>query len=241
MPVDQLSGPDWMQTERYDFEAVVPAGATPEQFKVMLQNLLVERFQIAMHTAKKTFSVYEMVVAKGGLKMKPSTAEPAPSPDTKGPTQADPAAIQAQAEQMLAQLRANAAANNQGVDPDGFPALPEGNRPGQRGITSNGRQMITARGQSMSAIVRTLQNGLGPGSRVVDKTGLTGLYDFKLQFTRSTGAAAAAQAPGTVDAGDPGPDLAGAAQSQLGLKLEKTTAQFDVLIIDHIEKTPTEN
>jgi uncharacterized protein (TIGR03435 family) len=236
---DRLSGPDWMQMERYDFTAVVPPGTTKEQFNVMLQNLLIDRFKITMHYVKKDFEVYEMTVAKGGLKMKPSTAVPNPVPAV-APAQADSRAVQAQAETMLAQLRANVGKANV-VDADGFPALQEGNTPALRGVTVNGRQMINARGQSMSGIVRTMQSGLGSGARVVDKTGLTGLYDFKLQYARSVSVAPAAGGTAGAEAEEPAPDLASAAQSQLGLKLDKGKAQFEVLVIDHIEKTPIDN
>ena len=45
----QITGPAWIETERYDIVAKVPAGATKEQFRVMLQNLLAERFKIELH------------------------------------------------------------------------------------------------------------------------------------------------------------------------------------------------
>jgi uncharacterized protein (TIGR03435 family) len=90
---------------------------------------------------------------------------------------------------------------------------------------------------------RSLQRALGGSARVTDKTSLTGRYDFKLQYARQVTVAAPAQpgGPGNPDADDPLPDVLSAVQSQLGLKLDKGTVRFDVLAIDHIEKTPTEN
>jgi uncharacterized protein (TIGR03435 family) len=67
------------------------------------------------------------------------------------------------------------------------------------------------------------------GQPVVDKTGLTGNYDFTLSF-----------AP----ANDPNsslPDFFTALQEQLGLKLESQKVPVDFLVIDHIDKIPTEN
>jgi len=61
---------------------------------------------------------------------------------------------------------------------------------------------------------------------VVDKTGLTGKYDFTLRFAEGPGA-------------EPDPDAASiftAVQEQLGLKLEPSKAPIEVLVIDHIEK-----
>ena len=76
----QVTAPDWAPTTRYDIIAKVPAGATKAQLSMMWQNLLKDRFQVMLHHAPKEFQVYELTVAKGGLKMKetdlPSTAEP---------------------------------------------------------------------------------------------------------------------------------------------------------------------
>jgi len=63
---------------------------------------------------------------------------------------------------------------------------------------------------------------------VVDKTGLTGRYDWELRWSRDP-------------ALDPGqPSLFTALQEQLGLRLEPDKAAIDVVVIDHVEK-PTEN
>jgi uncharacterized protein (TIGR03435 family) len=239
VPVDQLIIPDWVKTERYDITAKIPAGTTREQYAVMLRNLLVDRFKITSHSDKKDFTVYDLLVAKSGLKMKVSTAEPPPPAAQRGPTQADPAAAAAQFEQLFAQARANPG----GKDKDGFPALPENNIAAQRTVGNNGRTQTNARGQTMAEITTMIQRALAGGARVTDKTGLTGRYDFKLQYARQVNAAApgAATSPDAAVADDPLPDLITAVQSQLGLKLEKGTAPFDVLVIDHIEKTPTDN
>jgi uncharacterized protein (TIGR03435 family) len=45
---DQISGPSWLTDDRYSVDAVVPAGATLEQFRQMLQRLLVERFKLTV-------------------------------------------------------------------------------------------------------------------------------------------------------------------------------------------------
>lgn len=170
--------------------------------------------------------------------MKLSTFEPAP-PAPPRVAAADPAAAAAQLTQMLDQARANGPA----VDKDGFPALPENGFSAQRTVGNNGQTRTNARGQSMTEIVGILQRVLGGMGRVTDKTGLAGRYDFKLQYGRQLTAVSPVQpgAPGNSDADDPLPDIFAAVQSQLGLKLDKGTAPFDVLVIDHIEKTPTEN
>src|SRR5690348_11913722 len=66
----QLSGPDWLNTLRYDIAANVPARATKEQVRSMLQNLLVSRFQMSMRRETRELPIYTMVVAKNGPKIK---------------------------------------------------------------------------------------------------------------------------------------------------------------------------
>jgi uncharacterized protein (TIGR03435 family) len=73
----QVTGPDWMASERFDIHAKLPTGGR-DQFRPMLQNLLEDRFQVKMHRASKEFPVYAVVVAKTGLKMKESPLDPEP-------------------------------------------------------------------------------------------------------------------------------------------------------------------
>ena len=60
----QVTGPDWMASERFDIHAKLPAGADASQLREMLQTLLEQRFQIKMHRASKEFPVYGVVVAR---------------------------------------------------------------------------------------------------------------------------------------------------------------------------------
>ncbi|MDR3700648.1 MAG: TIGR03435 family protein [Candidatus Sulfopaludibacter sp.] len=73
---DQISGPDWLDTERYDIVAKVPPGTSGEQLRLMLQELLTERFQISLHRETKTLAVYSLTVAKNGPKLKPAEKLP---------------------------------------------------------------------------------------------------------------------------------------------------------------------
>ena len=82
----QISGPAWMATERYNVIAKVPEGATKEQVNVMWQNLLAERFGVVLHHESKEFQVEELVVAKGGHKLKESTDD---DPGAEGPPKMD--------------------------------------------------------------------------------------------------------------------------------------------------------
>lgn len=86
-------------------------------------------------------------------------------------------------------------------------------------------------------------------NHVKDKTGLTGSYDFTFYYSStrklradSAAAVAAAKEAGS-DASDPvaGMSIQDAFRKELGLRLEKQPGTYPALILDHIEKTPTEN
>ena len=105
--------------------------------------------------------------------------------------------------------------------------------------------------ESMDEFASRLQGMVGRPVR--NATGLTGKYDFELSFTPTAGQSlmpggpplrlppppvsdGAAAAPD-----DSGPTIFAALQDQAGLKLESKKGPVDTLVIDHIEKTPTEN
>src|SRR6516165_3124578 len=76
--LNQISGPDWITTDRFDISATLPEGSQQAQVPDMMQTLLEERFQLKFHREKKDFPVYGLQVASGGLKMK----EVSPDPET---------------------------------------------------------------------------------------------------------------------------------------------------------------
>jgi uncharacterized protein (TIGR03435 family) len=63
---DRLSGPLWLRTEMFDIAAKVPDSATVDQLPLMLQNLLIERFKLALHREAKEADGYALVIAKNG-------------------------------------------------------------------------------------------------------------------------------------------------------------------------------
>ncbi len=73
---------------------------------------------------------------------------------------------------------------------------------------------------------------------MLDKTGLTGKYDFSIDFKMDLQGFGP---PPADNAADPGPDLAAAVEQQLGLRLVPAKAKLDVLVIDKAEKVPTDN
>jgi uncharacterized protein (TIGR03435 family) len=235
----QISGPGWLDSERYDIVAKLPRGSTKEQLMVMLQNLLAERFKLTLHREKKDLPMYALVVGKNGPKLKESVEDAAPK---GGGTADDPAG----------------AMGPPTVDRDGFPVLP----PAAAGRTAvslalmNGNVRMTASKQPMSGLAEDLSRQLD--LPVVDMTGLTGKYDFTLYFSPEGLAGMRLPGglppnapppgeggPGTPMAGAPdaqsSPNLFTALQEQLGLKLEQRKGPVELLVIDHLEKAPIEN
>ncbi len=88
---------------------------------------------------------------------------------------------------------------------------------------------MTARGVSVADLAMNLSFPLD--RTVIDKTGLTGRYDFQLRWTADGASTGAADAP---------PDLFTAMEEQLGLKLQAAKGPVTTLVIDHVER-PEEN
>ena len=81
----QLSGgPGWINSDRFDIEAKPEnvADMTPERMPLLLQGLLVERFQLKTHKETKELPIYELLVAKDGSKLKSVPEPPRPAPGT---------------------------------------------------------------------------------------------------------------------------------------------------------------
>ena len=232
----QITGPDWLDTERFDVTATLPPDTTKEQFRVMLQNLLAERFKLAIHRETKELPMYSLVVVKGGPKMKESREVPSPK---EGDDSAPGFPSQPK------------------IGPDGFPLLPQlAGHPGIFNIMMPGRARLIAQQQTMQDLANRLTNDLS--RPVKDETGLTAKYDFTLTYEPeprpgllgpmppppppppAEGGGAPASAPPVPDR-EPLPNIFAAVQLELGLKLEPKKGPVELIVVDHAEKTPTEN
>lgn len=73
----QIAGPDWINSKsfRFDITAKAPPETPVDQLLLMLQNLLLERFQMAVHTAYKEIAHYELVLGKNGPKLHESIVD----------------------------------------------------------------------------------------------------------------------------------------------------------------------
>jgi uncharacterized protein (TIGR03435 family) len=236
----QIEGPDWLNSERFDIIAKIPAETTKEQYKLMLQNLLAERFQLTLHHQTRELPIYALAIGKGGPKMKLSDAEPAAASKKEEALTAPPPPPPPPPSAGLPERPK--------MDADGFPVLP----PGMRKVTVNmmntktGRFRMLASHESMSHLADMLSNQLA--HPVVDETGLNGLYDFTLEYAPGASIGPLPPPPPGVDGGTPptantpdAADLFSAIQAQIGLKLQQKKGPVDLLVIDHLEKVPTEN
>lgn len=214
MPLNQVTGPSWIEADHYDVEAKVPPGTTKEQVNVMLQNLLAERFNLIVHRETRELSVYELVVGKGGSKLKPYVEDP-------NPPQPDPS-------KMIP------------MDKNGNIIL----RPGQTMFTTSAgsdHRKVMGSKQTVggtSGLVTML--GAQLGRPVIDKTGLTGFYDYTLDYRpQETNVTHLGPVPPPSDSD--APDLITAVEEQLGLKLEAKKGPVEIIVVDSGDKTPAEN
>jgi len=142
-----------MTLENYDVTARVPFGATKEQFQLMLQNLLAERFGLQVHRETKEIPTYILTVGKSGSKLKPHVDVPPPDdadkPAAEGPVRTKMGA-------------------------DGYPVLSGGTTM----AIMRDRARMQINDQDMARLAAQLSGQLG--APVSDETGLTGKYDFGL-------------------------------------------------------------
>ncbi len=188
-----VGGTGWMNDDKYAIvtkdEAKSPNGAelsamndaqrqqVQERLMAKVQAMLADRFQLKIHRETKEMPVYELTVAKGGVKM-----ETAPEDGN----------------------------HDVGLNSS---------------RTNDARTGVTGKRLPMDVLARFLSNQVG--RTVVDRTGLTAHYNFKLVYS--------------ADMGDTtGPSIFTALQEQLGLKLEAAKGPVEVLVIDRAEK-PSEN
>lgn len=164
----ELQCPSWMETERYDVEAKAAEGTSRTQIWAMLQDLLVDRFQMTVHREQGETIVYTLSVAKNGHKMKEPAADPDPPPSAE-PAAGPPG--------MPPRFPAPPP-----KDKDGFPIQ---SSPGWSSTSADGVVKLTASRETISNLIRLLTNQVG--HEIVDQTGLTGKYDFRLEFPEMAG------------------------------------------------------
>jgi uncharacterized protein (TIGR03435 family) len=221
LPPQQISSPDWLGEARFDLAAKIPDGVPATEVREMLQSLLADRFKMTVHHETKELPVYALVVAPDGPKL----------------TAAAAAADAPAASQPGVNVSAGGADLGASADLGG----------GSSFTLANDRiQMRRMTAPAMARLLTRLAD-----RPVVDATGLSGTYDIDLQLSPDQYRAVLVRA--AVNNGTALPpralrllDLAGGdpvadALDQVGLSLDPRKAPLDTLVIDSIQKTPTDN
>lgn len=226
-PNEIVGGPAWLYSnfdvERFEILAKMPDDARPEQVPEMLQALLAERFKLVAHREKKDTSVYALVVGKGGPKLKEAVPGP-PAPAGAAEASAAPQGAEPKTGDAASRLRMK--------------------------VGENGEVRYESDSMSLAGFATVLSQAVD--RPVVDQTGVKGNYQVSYGFSLSAQLEAlenAAREPGQQD-GNPAPPPGAASDprssifssvQQLGLKLEPRKLPWNVVVIDHIDNTPTEN
>jgi uncharacterized protein (TIGR03435 family) len=220
----QIPGYAALPTGAFDISAKVPEGATQEQFLLMLQNLLKERFGLAWHFEKKELQGYELVVAKNGPKLKESTAS-----------------------------SGSAAAENHGGHEGGGRGFAHAgliNFNGQARYRGDHQTMEELAVLVSNQITKPVDDRTGLTGKydiVLSWSGdptphnhQEGAGGHAGGYGDHGGVGGAPSSPVADDAA--GPTIFEALQSQLGLKLAATKKSMArMFVVDHIEKAPTAN
>ena len=214
-----LIAPDWIADERFDIDGRVGTEVPVRQMRLMLRQLLVDRFAMQSHTEMRLVDTYHLVLARDDRKLGPRLRS---------------------ASSVCDKWRAQMAALGLGDAPPQQPKQSADAPP--CGTTSAIRPGTYVRtfsfgGQELSELVTMLSGFVGPS--VIDRTGLTGRFDIELSWAdTSDGRRGITLDPN--DAQDRGPSLENALEEQLGLKLQKVKGMAEVLVVDRIER-PTPN
>ena len=184
----QIEGaPSWAKSEHFDVEGKAEGKPDREQVRLMVRSLMEDRFKLATHRETRQLPLYEVTIARGGIKFKEGACEGQPGPQ----------------------------------NPCGGTSFALRGEMKGRVIT------VQDFGDAFSQYL---------GRTVVDKTGLTGKYDFDLRWTPDD---TMPRGPGDAGAPPPdpnGPSLFTAMREQLGLELKAAKGPVEMLVIDHVER-----
>jgi uncharacterized protein (TIGR03435 family) len=201
--------PDWAKTDRYDIQARAQGNPSKDEMRAMMRSLLADRFKLKVHYDDRDVPVFAFVMAKTGEtgpELRPH-AETADCP-TEQPSASTPGVVH------------------------GVPAFCNGIYP----LPSNvpGHLRFGGRNVTIAFIADTFSAGTNLGRPMVEQTGLTGRFDFTLEWVQERPVQGP---PGADVAADPaGPSFQDAVRDQLGIKLQPRKGSVSVLVIDRVER-----
>jgi uncharacterized protein (TIGR03435 family) len=192
----------------------VPRATSADQASLMWQNLLADRFKLQVHREQRQIAGYVLRIAKGSPKLKrPGVG-----------------AVIFWNDGLPEDLPTfDVKRNKDGSVPEEEWWAWAANHPGRRIMGESGTTRVVFSNTGIADLILMLQNQLQ--KPVVDVTELEGKYNFRLLWE-------------FMDSPDDSPDkpsIFGALQNQLGLRLDPKKVEVEVLVVDHVEKVPTEN
>jgi uncharacterized protein (TIGR03435 family) len=217
----QIMGPEWLAQLRFDVAGKIPDGESAEKVNVMLQTLLADRFALELHRERRELPVYALTARDGG----PKVTESAPLAENPPPSAGH------------VDVAASGTGRTVALDLGG----------GSSFNMANNR--IEIRRMTMADAAEILERFVD--RPVMDTTGLNGRYDLTLELTQEDymvmlirgavngGMPVGPQALRVLE-GAPGDTLSGPLQ-KYGLKLDARRMPLEVLVVDAMRRTPTDN
>ena len=210
--------PEWVTTSRFDIQATAQGNPTKDQMRLMMQSLLEDRFRLLVHYEVRQVPVLALLMV---------------SPGTLGPL------LQQHADNSPCPTVFRIPSPAPGSPPvtldRRFPATCGGLLDMAPSVP--GRVRVGARNVAMGLIANSIPGGSsGVTLPVLDKTGLTGNFDFAVEF--APGPDGLAAPPTNFHPDTSGPTFVEALRDQLGLKLEAQQGPVDVFVIDYVEEPP---
>ena len=236
--LSQISGPGWLNDELFDIVATLPVGATKDEIPAMFQTLLEDRFKLVVHRETKNLPVVALVVAKGGPKLNPATANPQPiGGNLHAPI--PPVATPYGLVRILTDSHENC-------------------------TLQSSKMSMTGLADLLTNLFQGAAGQQGVWQQVVDKTGLTGEYQVSFNtamffprvrsrilgvsvdtggnapiYEQSPNPTSSPSIPDPLD--NPHDPIIFESIQKLGLKLELSKAPVAMLVVDHAEKNPAAN
>jgi uncharacterized protein (TIGR03435 family) len=209
-PFQVVGGPGWLASDRYQIDAKSDANVTRAQMSLMVQSLLEERFGLKTHPDSKEQTVFALVPSRNGLKL------PLPKQDTCTDSPGDAAS------EWTGTGRITAPGEGEAAKP----------RCGSAEVSLRGGAQIKGGKIAMPELARVLSTLVGRG--VIDKTEYKEVFDIQLQFVPDD--MTPSMPPPPPNSGIEGESIARALQQQLGLRLETTKGQVQVIVVDRAQR-----
>jgi uncharacterized protein (TIGR03435 family) len=221
-----FGGPKWIDSDRWDIHATLDCsgGAMPgEWVQSMVQSMLEDRFQLQAHMESRALPIYNLVVAKGGPKLRVSADQTPPEPARTQPQPCSETGLS-----PFAVVRS---------EPHGNPFDPTFVMPrGSIEMMINGSAM-TLQGSAvpLSSVIRLLRGQIG--TPIIDKTNLKGLFDLDFHLVVSSKVVSLQDLRKKDQQRVPNESrLYLAAIQELGLSLEPAEGPVEVLVVDSVQK-----